>query len=86
MLWKHPFYLQSKHLATVSKSDLIFLISCDQAIKSSEEPLRKIPCLVLLLHVRMRNGGHSVFLQRHCSALNHRGWQQHCEDTNGVCV
>lgn len=49
------------------------LISCGQATKSPEEPLRKIPCLVLLLHVRLRNEGQvrvflwPVFLQRHAA-------------------
>jgi len=46
------------------------LMSCDQATESPEEPLRKIPCLVLLLHVRVRKEGQvrvflwPVFLQR----------------------
>lgn len=44
-------------LTPVSGSFLTVLISCGQATESPEEPLRKIPCLVLLLHVRVRNEG-----------------------------
>lgn len=49
------FICRTNLLATASNPNLIFLIACGQAAESPDEPLRRIPCLLLLLYVRVRN-------------------------------
>lgn len=68
------FICRTNLLATVSNPNLIFLISHGQATESSDEPLRRIPCLVLLLLLHeKRKADLSVSTETCCSVLNPGG-------------